>query len=320
MNGSGPETSSLGANFPTATVDAGAGGSPPLPPGPAHGAPLPSPTTTSGDGIRSGGRGGTMRVVVPSAVLSAILASGMTVALVGTGATRPPTAPTADVTASGAGAVTLASTTTADAVERVAAAASPSVVTITTAGATGLSPFDVPSTGVGAGIVVDADGLILTNAHVVDHSGGLVIALADGTEVAGSVVALDEEHDLAVVRAEATGLTPATLATGDDLVVGQVVIAIGSPLGTFTDTVTTGIVSGLRRDIAVAESSMQGIRQLSGVIQTDAAINPGNSGGPLLDTAGRVVGIVTANASDAQGVGFAVPISMARDLLASASA
>jgi putative serine protease PepD len=335
MNELGPETS-LGVSLPAGTVDAGAEGTPPLPTEPAHGAagwatPLPpdhSPSPVihaahgAADAVPPRTRGGTLRVIVPSAVLSASLASGLTVALVGTGGTRVAAPAVVDgtaATASGA-TVSLASVTAADAVERVAASASPSVVTITTTGSAGASPFDVTGTGVGSGIVVSADGLILTNAHVVEGASALTVTLADGTEVPATVVARDAAHDLAVVRAEATGLVPATLATADELVVGQVVVAIGSPLGTFTDTVTLGIVSGLGRDIDVAEASTRSVHHLSGMIQTDAAINPGNSGGPLLDTSGRVVGIVTANASDAQGVGFAVPISVARDLLASAAA
>lgn len=134
------------------------------------------------------------------------------------------------------------------------------------------------------------------------------------------MLATDSERDLAVVRAEATGVTAAVLDESGDVVVGRSVVATGSPLGTFTDTVTLGIVSGLDRSIDVADTATRSVSHLSGLIQTDAAINAGNSGGPLLDMAGHVVGIITAHASDAQGVGFAVPISAAHDLLARASA
>lgn len=291
---------------------------PPPPAGPAHGDP------SSHGPVVARGRGGTLRVVVPSAVLSAILASGLTVALVGVGAGGP--APAARQAASptvggSSGAdIALASVTAVTGVEQVAAAASPSVVTITVSGAPGLSPSQVPASGVGSGIVVSSDGLILTNAHVVDGSESVTVALADGTEVAATVLATDPEHDLAVVRADATGLTAAVLDESGDVVVGQAVVAIGSPLGTFTDTVTLGIVSGLDRSIDVAHTATRSVSHLSGLIQTDAAVNAGNSGGPLLDMAGHVVGIVTANASGAQGVGFAVPISAAHDLLARASA
>ena len=289
---------------------------PPPPVGPAHGDP---PSLAP---LVAARRGGTLRIVIPSAVLSAILASSLTVALAGQGGPSPTAggpSPAAATTASTA-VVTLASAAQAGTVQDVAAIASPSVVTITVAGASGFSPFQVPSTGVGSGVIVSADGLILTNAHVVEGAGTLTVAFADGTEAAATVVATDAAHDLAVVRAAASGLTAATLDEGGALEVGQAVVAIGSPLGTFTDTVTLGIVSGLDRSIDVADASTRSVDHLSGLIQTDAAINAGNSGGPLLDLAGHVVGIVTANASGAQGVGFAVPIAAAHDLLARATA
>jgi S1-C subfamily serine protease len=263
---------------------------------------------------------GMLRVIVPSALLSAILASGMTIAvaklaLPPSGASVPaPAAVTAD-----APPATLASVIDANAVERVALVAGPSVVTIATAGTTDRSPFSMPVSGAGSGIVVSADGLILTNEHVVAGASELLVTLADGSKVAATVVATDVEHDLAVIRAEATGLTPATLADGASVSVGQVAVAIGSPLGTYTDTVTEGIVSGLDRSIDIASDVRQRPQRLDGLIQTDAAINPGNSGGPLLDGSGRVIGIITATASGAQGVGFAIPIEVALPLIRQAS-
>jgi S1-C subfamily serine protease len=258
---------------------------------------------------------GMLRVIVPSAVLSAILASGLTIAVAGLATPPRPTGSASSAVAAGAPPATLASVVEADTVERVALTASPSVVTIATAGTTDLSPFSMPTSGAGSGIVVSADGLILTNEHVVAGASELLVTFADGSQVAATVVATDAEHDLAVIRAEATGLVPATLADTSALTVGQVAIAIGSPLGTFTDTVTQGIVSGLDRSIDVASDSMQRPRRLAGLIQTDAAINPGNSGGPLLDASGRVVGIITATASGAEGVGFAIPIEVALPLI-----
>jgi S1-C subfamily serine protease len=298
---------------------------PPPSDGPAHG---DRPHVGADAGPRTlRGPGGTLRVVVPAAVLSAILASGLTVALAGTGGSSPSTA--ASTAAPGGEAATVTSST-ADAtlarvapdggVEEVAAIASRSVVTITVAGTGGAGPVGAQPSGVGSGIIVGEDGLILTNAHVVEGGGTLTVTLPDGTDVAATVVATEPAHDLAVIRAEASGLTVAALADDGVLVVGQAVVAVGSPLGTFTDTVTLGIVSGLDRSIDVADATKRSVNHLDGLIQTDAAINAGNSGGPLLDLAGRVVGIVTANASDAQGVGFAVPIAAALDLLARASA
>jgi serine protease Do len=204
-------------------------------------------------------------------------------------------------------------------VERVAAAAGPSVVTIATVGTTDFSPFSMPTSGAGSGIVVSADGLILTNEHVVTGATQLTVTLADGSQVSATVVASDAAHDLAVIRAAATGLTPATLADTTSLTVGQIAIAIGSPLGTFTDTVTQGIVSGLDRSIDVSDQATRTAQHLDGLIQTDAAVNPGNSGGPLLDASGRVIGIITASASGAQGVGFAIPIDVALPLIRQAS-
>jgi len=191
-------------------------------------------------------------------------------------------------------------------------------VTITTEGVAGFSPFSVPSSGVVSGIIVSADGLILTNAHVVEGDGTLTVEFADGRTVPARVVSTDPTHDLAIVRADATGLPAATLGESSAIQVGQVAIAIGSPLGTFTDTVTQGIISGLDRTIDVSGATTRTRTKLTGLIQTDAAINPGNSGGPLLDASGAVIGVITAQAGNAQGVGFAIPIDAARALIAAA--
>jgi serine protease Do len=263
------------------------------------------------------GRGGTMRVVVPAAVLSALLASGMTVALVNV--TRPAAEPSA-VTAASAAAVVFTGVSPQLSIEKIAATMEPSVVTIHSTGSLGNSPFGDQASGVGSGIVVSAEGLILTNDHVIADAASLVVVFSDGTHADATVVVTDSAHDLAVIRVNRTGLTPAKLGGSAAVSVGQTAIAIGSPLGTFTETVTQGIVSGLDREIDVADQASRSVRHLSGLIQTDAAINPGNSGGPLLDASGTVVGIITANATDAQGVGFAIPIAAAKDLLARASA
>ncbi|HYM84932.1 MAG TPA: trypsin-like peptidase domain-containing protein, partial [Candidatus Dormibacteraeota bacterium] len=267
--------------------------------------------------------------VLAAALGAAILASGFTfgaleltrpvadVAVSPAASAAEASAPAAASGSPASGALTVS--TDATITEKVAAAAEPSVVTIATAGATGFSPFSVPTNGVGSGIVVSADGLILTNDHVVAGSTSVTVTLSDGRQVSATVVATDAAKDLAVVRAATKGLTPATLATSTTPVVGQLAIAIGSPLGTFTDTVTQGIVSGLDRSIDVTgDAGPRSVNHLTGLIQTDAAINPGNSGGPLLDSSGAVIGIVTAQASNAQGVGFAIPISAASALIAQA--
>src|SRR6185295_19583586 len=123
-----------------------------------------------------------------------------------------------------------------------------------------------------------------------------------------------------LIKVDATGLSPAKLGETSKIVVGQTAIAIGSPLGTFTETVTKGIVSALDRSIQVQDEETGRPVTLSGLIQTDAAINPGNSGGPLLNAAGEVVGVNTATAATAEGIGFAIPIKEAQSLIDQARA
>ena len=155
----------------------------------------------------------------------------------------------------------------------------------------------------------------LTNRHVVEGSQSLKATLADGSEYPASVVTTSDTQDLALVKVDATGLKPATIGNSDEIKVGQTAIAIGSPLGTFTETVTRGIVSALDRSIQVQDEQTGQPVTLSGLIQTDAAINPGNSGGPLLNAAGQVVGVNTATAATAEGIGFAIPIKEAQSLI-----
>jgi S1-C subfamily serine protease len=176
----------------------------------------------------------------------------------------------------------------------------------------------MPSTGVGSGFVFDSDGLILTNHHVVADDGAITVTFQDGTELTGTVIATDAEHDLAVVKVDATGLPTLPIGDSSALKVGQLVVAIGSPLGTFTETVTSGILSATGRTIEVGSQSSRQTTQMTGLLQTDAAINEGNSGGPLLDTGGAVVGVNVAVASSAQGIGFAVPIENAAAIMSQA--
>jgi S1-C subfamily serine protease len=137
-------------------------------------------------------------------------------------------------------------------------------------------------------------------------AGLLAVSLLSAVLASAGTVALVERG---------IGQAAATIGDSGSLQVGQVAIAIGSPLGTYTETVTKGIVSGLNRDITVSDELTRSETALHGLIQTDAAINPGNSGGPLLDSAGQVIGIDTAVASSAEGLGFAIPISAAADLI-----
>ena len=163
--------------------------------------------------------------------------------------------------------------------------------------------------GEGSGVVVREDGIILTNNHVVRDADGVLVTLSDGRHLIGEIIGTDKESDLAVLRLDAHDLLAAELRVETPRV-GEWVLAIGNPLG-LGHTVTAGIVSGLGR-------SELNIATYEDFIQTDAAINPGNSGGPLIDLDGRVLGINTAMASPAsggQGIGFAIPASMAEKVL-----
>jgi serine protease Do len=214
-------------------------------------------------------------------------------------------------------AVVTATRPNTDDITAVVAAARPSVVTITSSGLSvrGMSPFAVPATGVGSGVILSATGYILTNKHVVEGSSSLTVALSDGSEYAATLVKELPDNDLALIKIEATGLVPATIGDSSSLQAGETAIAIGSPLGTYTETVTKGIISATGRDITVTDDQTGRPTQLHDLIQTDAAINPGNSGGPLLDASGAVVGISTAVAGNAEGLGFAIPINAASELI-----
>jgi S1-C subfamily serine protease len=159
--------------------------------------------------------------------------------------------------------------------------------------------------GSGSGVVVTPDGYLLTSAHVVERAGGGVAAFGDGQEVDFEVVGADRLSDLAVVRAGSASLTPAPLGNADRLVVGQLVVAIGNPLG-FSGSVSAGVVSALGRSLPTGAG-----RVVENVIQTDAALHPGNSGGALANGAGEVIGVNTAVVGPwvGQGLGLAVPIN-----------
>lgn len=186
--------------------------------------------------------------------------------------------------------------------------ASPSVVYITTLrrDVFNLNMFDIPQ-GSGSGFVWDQDGHIITNYHVIQNAGRAQVTLADQSVWEAQLVGSAPSKDLAVlyIKAPRKTLKPLAIGTSGDLLVGQNVYAIGNPFG-LDQTLTTGIISALGREI-LADNN----RTITGVIQTDAAINPGNSGGPLLDSAGRLVGVNTAIYSPSgsnAGIGFAVPV------------
>ncbi len=189
----------------------------------------------------------------------------------------------------------------------------PSVVNITTEQVK-TSPFGFQTAinGAGSGIVIKSDGLILTNKHVVAGADAITVTTPDHqTFKHARVLGLDPINDIAFVKVDASGLPAATLGDSDQVVVGQRAIAIGNALGEFDNTVTDGIISGVGRPV-VAGSGATEQESLRDLLQTDAAINPGNSGGPLVNVEGQVIGIDTAIATDAQGIGFAIPINQAK--------
>ena len=260
-------------------------------------------------------------MVLATALLAAGLASAGTLAIVDVASPTTSSVPAGvdqAAASSPARGTTTSVVTTGDpeaAAVNAYAKVNPAVVTITVSGtATGRFGQSVPETGVGSGVIFDSRGWILTNRHVVAGADSVTVRLSDGTEYAGTVYGSASSTDLAIVKIAATGLPSAPIGSSAGLVIGQEVIAIGTPLGEFTNTVTTGIVSALDRSIDV-----QG-EHLSGLIQTDAALNPGNSGGPLLDATGKVIGIATATTSSAEGISFAIPIDVAGPLINAALA
>ena len=274
---------------------------------PEPAAPPPQGPAAFGGPVRRGGRlRGLLSPLVAVAVISGLVASGTTYA-VATVANGQSTA----ATSGGATGIALTSVTSGS-LASVVAKTTASVVTITTSGTAG--SFGQQTGGVGTGIIVGSNGVILTNDHVVSGATSIQVTLPNGQTVAGTVYGVSSTTDLAIVKVNETGLTAATLGESSTLQVGQTVVAIGDPLGEFTDSATAGIVSGLDRTITVENET------LTGLIQTDASVNPGNSGGPLIDTSGNVVGVVTASSSNAQGISFVIPIGAASSMVAAALA
>ena len=263
-------------------------------------------------------RAGPIASILGASVLSAALASGATVFIVRQTTPAVTAAPVTATTASTSSAS--ASSSKAEAVDlaQIVAAAKASVVTITADGisTSRFSPFGRAVEGIGSGIILTADGYILTNRHVVEGSSSLTVELEDGRTLPAAIVKESDTTDLALIKVDATGLSAASIGSSVALEVGQTALAIGSPLGTYTETVTRGIVSGLGREVTVGDQLTRRQTTLTNLIQTDAAINAGNSGGPLLDAGGNVLGINTAVSTNAQGIGFAIPIDAAADLIA----
>ena len=195
---------------------------------------------------------------------------------------------------------------------------SPSVVSITTETRT-TSYFGQSSTSAaaGTGVIVSKNGYILTNKHVISGANKISVVLADGVVYEKvKLVSEDPLNDIAFLKiSDVEDLPAATLGDSKTLSIGQQVIAIGNALGQYKNTVTSGIISGTGRSITATDSSYSMAETLSDMIQTDAAINAGNSGGPLVNAAGEVIGINTATSSEANGIGFALPISSVKGML-----
>jgi len=259
--------------------------------------------------------------ILAASLLSAVLASGGTVVVLQASGGLDAGAPPLPTLAGPAGTGAPIAIDESSAIIEAAAAVSPAVVRITARGVvTDIFGGTIPQQGVGSGVIYDAAGWILTNRHVVETEQDTIadeldVELKDGRTFEGSVYGVDTLTDLAIVRIEADDLPAAAVGSSADVRVGQLAIAIGSPLGTYSNSVTSGIVSATGRTVFV-----EGGVRLNNLIQTDAAINPGNSGGPLLNAAGRVIGINTAIAQGSNGIGFAIPIDIARPIMMQALA
>lgn len=203
-------------------------------------------------------------------------------------------------------------------ISTVASKVGPSVVSIMTK-TQAQSYFGTQTVdGAGTGIIISKDGYILTNKHVVSDSQSVTVVSSDGTTYSDvKVVGTDPLNDLAFLKINGVSdLTAATLGDSSSVRIGQKVVAIGNSLGEYQNTVTSGIISGTGRPVTASEGSGSGATEtLTDLLQTDAAINPGNSGGPLTNLSGQVIGINTAVAEDAQGIGFAIPINSSKGIV-----
>ena len=201
---------------------------------------------------------------------------------------------------------------TAMSVKQIASVVSPSVVAITTEQMSGSQTWYggyYVQSGAGSGVIISQDGYILTCAHVVSGATSVKVQLDNGETYDATIVGSDSTSDIAVIKIEATGLTPAVIGNSDALAVGETVVAVGNPLGTLSNSVTDGIISALNREVTVEDNDMT-------LLQTDASISPGNSGGGLFNANGELIGIVNAKSSysEAEGIGFAIPINTAMDI------
>lgn len=192
----------------------------------------------------------------------------------------------------------------------IAAKVSPSVVEITTEVVQyGSFMQQYIATGAGSGVILSADGYIVTNHHVIDGARSITVILSDGKIYPATLVGTDDATDVAVIKIEASGLTPAVLGKSGDLKVGDFALAVGNPLGKLGGTVTDGIISALERQVLLEGFTMT-------LLQTNAAVNPGNSGGGLFNASGELIGIVNSGIKgDIEGIGFAIPIDTAKPVI-----
>lgn len=192
---------------------------------------------------------------------------------------------------------------------------SPSTVSIITSTIVPRTAYDELSEGAGSGIIISADGYVLTNKHVVpEGTSKVTVVMNDGREFTDvDVIGRDPSNDIAFLKIKnVSDLTPARIGDSNLIEPGQQVVAMGNALGTFRNSVTSGIISGIGRPLTATDEAGELSEQLEDMLQTDAAINPGNSGGPLVNLKGEVIGMNTAIALDGQGVGFALPINVAK--------
>jgi S1-C subfamily serine protease len=186
----------------------------------------------------------------------------------------------------------------------------PSVVNVSTVHLLDIFPFySVPIKGIGSGVIIDSNGYIVTNNHVIEGAEAVEVSLNDGRVFKGRVIGRDPSSDLAIIKINAKNLKAAELGDSSNLKAGQFIIAIGNPFGLRGGpTVTIGVISAINRSINTEKGIMEDL------IQTDAAINPGNSGGPLIDLNGKVIALATAIIPFAQGIGFAIPINKVKKI------
>lgn len=316
----------------TPSAQAGATGQPPIPPQPQQGyggyAPPPGavPPRRADKGRGSGGKGG-WRLWVTAIAAGLIGAILVLVALPAIFGVNPydmvrgklkNAAKNEVVEETTKGEPGVSPTQGATDVSAIAKQVTPSVVNIDIRTTPVSTPFSLgqSESGTGSGVIYKADGYIITNNHVVSDAQEITVTLASGTEIKGSKVGADPDTDIAVVKIDKGDLPAISVGNSDNLTVGQLVVAVGSPFG-FEQTVTAGIISALHRVVASSNASGQQTSVLTDLIQTDAPINPGNSGGALCDSNAKLIGInavIASQSGGSEGIGFAIPINTAKQV------